>query len=173
MNALPSLGFTEAVKTVTSRMNDFKGRSRRSEFWWWMLVIFLIKQVAGAFVADPVTSVFVDTVCMLGALAVTVRRLHDANKSGLWVYVSYATGFISLYLMAKSGYVDLILKMAQKGTFSDAKIEHFMSSLPQWAVETFSVSSLIWMASSLVVIIFCLMDSKPKSNKYGNSPKYV
>ncbi|MBQ7512703.1 MAG: DUF805 domain-containing protein [Prevotella sp.] len=173
MNALPSLGFTEAIKTVAQRMNDFKGRSRRSEFWWWMLLIFLLKQVAGAFVTDAVASVFVDTICMLGALAVTVRRLHDVNKSGLWVYVSYATGFVTLFLMAKSGYVDFILKMTQKGTFSNAKLEQFISSMPQWGVETFSIASLVWMVTSLAVIGFCLMDSKPESNKYGKSPKYV
>ena len=173
MNVLPSLSFTEAIKTATSRMNDFRGRSRRSEFWWWMLIVFLLKQVVGHFVTDYATAVCADALCMLAGLAVTVRRLHDGNHSGAWVYTSYACGFISLMLMVKSGYIDFVMKMAQKGAISDSKLNHFVESLPTWGVQLFAVSSFVWMLTSLVVIVFCLTDSKPAANKYGESIKYI
>ena len=47
--AKPQLGFTEANQLVASRLTDFNGRSRRSEYWWTMLsfiiCIFLISML--------------------------------------------------------------------------------------------------------------------------------
>lgn len=38
--ATPKLGFGEAVKKVLSNVINFKGRARRSEYWWycWLYV---------------------------------------------------------------------------------------------------------------------------------------
>ena len=39
---LPQLDFTEAVKLSWSKPTQFTGRSRRSEFWWSYLALFII-----------------------------------------------------------------------------------------------------------------------------------
>ena len=39
---LPQLDFTEAVKLSWSKLTQFTGRSRRSEFWWSYLALFII-----------------------------------------------------------------------------------------------------------------------------------
>lgn len=41
VTAKPQLSFGEAIKFASGRVTDFKGRSRRSEYWWFMLA-FLI-----------------------------------------------------------------------------------------------------------------------------------
>ena len=41
VTAKPQLSFGEAIKLASGRVTDFKGRSRRSEYWWFMLA-FLI-----------------------------------------------------------------------------------------------------------------------------------
>ena len=38
MIAKPQLGFSEAVKLAFGKITQMSGRSRRSEFWWFMLV---------------------------------------------------------------------------------------------------------------------------------------
>ncbi len=35
------------------------------------------------------------------------------------------------------------------------------------------VLGLVYTVTSLVTIIFCLLDGRPESNKYGKSPKYI
>lgn len=42
MNQTPSLSFMEAVKKCFANYANFKGRARRSEFWWWMLFTYIV-----------------------------------------------------------------------------------------------------------------------------------
>ncbi|HIZ05846.1 MAG TPA: DUF805 domain-containing protein [Candidatus Phocaeicola gallistercoris] len=37
---IPSLTFVEALKLALNKTLLFKGRSRRSEYWWTMLAVF-------------------------------------------------------------------------------------------------------------------------------------
>ena len=79
MKALPQLGFVEAVKLASSRILDFKGRSRRSEFWWWMLIVMIANWVITSFVSNLLVSSIIATIIMFFGLAVTVRRLQDSG----------------------------------------------------------------------------------------------
>lgn len=45
MNQTPSLSFMEAVKKCFANYANFKGRARRSEFWWWMLFTYIVNCV--------------------------------------------------------------------------------------------------------------------------------
>lgn len=159
----PQLGFGEAIKLASGRIMDFNGRSRRSEFWWFMLVALVLSSIAGlVLTAFPTVSSIVNTLIMACCLSVTVRRLHDTGKSGLWVYVSFLAGIVySLY-------------------FSTSGIADSLSSVnpdPTEAVKLFTnpvliIVGFISLVSSICVIIFCILDGKPEANKYGQSPKY-
>lgn len=37
----PSAGFSDSVRSSLSRLTDFKGRTRRSEFWWTILAYYI------------------------------------------------------------------------------------------------------------------------------------
>lgn len=41
IEATPSVGFGDAVKSSLNRLTDFKGRTRRSEFWWTILAYYI------------------------------------------------------------------------------------------------------------------------------------
>lgn len=80
----------------------FEGRSRRREYWWFALVNFLVAVALGTldvalgtYSAESDVGLF-SGLYMLAVLvpgiAVTVRRLHDTNRSGWWVLI----GFIPL-----------------------------------------------------------------------------
>ena len=97
-------GFGEAVKSFWSHYSKFKGRSRRSEYWWIQLFLVLTNlAVAGIdlvlmngdverFIANGgggIVGLIWILVTIVPALAVLVRRLHDTGKSGWWVLIGF------------------------------------------------------------------------------------
>lgn len=42
MNTIPTLNFQEAITQAANNILKFKGRSRRSEYWWTMGLVILI-----------------------------------------------------------------------------------------------------------------------------------
>ncbi|RSK50923.1 DUF805 domain-containing protein [Hymenobacter rigui] len=77
----------------------FRGRARRKEYW--MFVLFNLIFAVAAIVLDNVLGTAMDgigygaiyglyTLAMLiPSLAVAVRRLHDINKSGWWLLITF------------------------------------------------------------------------------------
>ena len=65
---------------------DFNGRARRMEFWVFCLVNVVIGVVLN-FVYVPLYMIYAAAV-LLPNIAVSVRRMHDINKSGWWVLIS-------------------------------------------------------------------------------------
>jgi uncharacterized membrane protein YhaH (DUF805 family) len=89
-----SMTFAEAVNSVLRQYAIFRGRARRAEYWWFILFTLLVSLVAGVIDTALGTTMqsgvgFVGTVAslalLLPTLAVTVRRLHDTDRSGWWV----------------------------------------------------------------------------------------
>ena len=104
----------EAVRTVYRKYADFSGRATRSEYWWFLLFYFLVLIVLAVVASagrgsSPVAAVAAIglAVFVLGtlipSLAVSVRRLHDSDKSGWWLLISlipYLGSLILLVMMA-------------------------------------------------------------------------
>ncbi|MCA1199311.1 DUF805 domain-containing protein [Sphingomonas sp. R647] len=83
---------------------DFSGRSTRTEFWLFIIIFYAVLMVlafaggvfsAAAELDDPAdTSISLTIIpmalwilaCLLPSIAVTVRRLHDSDKSG-WLFL--------------------------------------------------------------------------------------
>ena len=110
---------------------DFTGRARRMEFWlFWLLLIgieivfsILIGMVGGSMTAlvDPTVGMAamsgpamglwaVYGLIMLGllfpSLAVSIRRLHDTNRSGWWFLINLVPlvgMLVYLYFMVSEG----------------------------------------------------------------------
>lgn len=78
-------------RALTERYTDFSGRSRRMEYWSWVLVNFVIGLVISALFAVSELFVFLYIVWVLGiivpGIAVAIRRLHDTDKSGWWLLI--------------------------------------------------------------------------------------
>ena len=96
------MSFAEAVKSFWSRYTMFKGRSRRSEYWFIQLFLIITNLAAAAidlalmggdvdrFIANGgggILGLIWILVTILPALAVLVRRLHDTNRSGWWALI--------------------------------------------------------------------------------------
>ena len=172
MKELPTLGFTEAVKLASSRILDFKGRSRRSEFWWWMIVVQLVGFCVSLFISNMLVSSIWAILYMFCGLSATARRLQDTGKSAIWVYISYALGCVSNLYVSTSDAIAAFMDKMDSAHPSQAAIEKIAM---QYAGD-FAIMGLlgcIFMVSCLIVFIMTLIDSKPTANKYGPSPKYV
>jgi len=117
--------FGDAIKTGFSKYVTFSGRAARSEFWWWMLFVWLV-QIGlsivdsvlfgtvetgnGSFSAStnsPILSSIFSLAVFLPTISVTVRRLHDTDRSGWWYWLA---------LVPLVGIIILIVWWATKGT---------------------------------------------------------
>ncbi|MGF1742680.1 DUF805 domain-containing protein [Vibrio profundum] len=71
---------------------DFNGRARRKEYW--MFVLFTVLACMVTVFLDTVTrlpifSALVMLALVIPSFAVTVRRLHDTNRSGWYFLLSF------------------------------------------------------------------------------------
>lgn len=79
-------------KTVLQKYAVFDGRARRSEYWYFFLVNFIVSMIL-TFVdgALGLMSFGVSTVYSLAVLvpsiAVAIRRMHDVGKSGWFILI--------------------------------------------------------------------------------------
>lgn len=102
------MSFGQALSSVFSKYAVFTGRATRSEYWWFVLFQVLIGIVIGiisAFaqnsgaVAVSVLSAIVSLALILPNLAVLVRRLHDANYAGWFVFLVFVPFVGSIILL--------------------------------------------------------------------------
>ena len=92
----PMMSFGESVKTCFQKYVTFKGRARRSEYWWFCLLNFIVSIVTLVldYQMDTINievglgalSGLYTLIVFLPGLAVSVRRLHDTGHSG-WLYL--------------------------------------------------------------------------------------
>ena len=149
----PMMGFMEAVKTCfIDKYCYFKGRARRSEFWWFYLFVQIINTVVGTiaflfyfknhtmhdYIYDPMSlltspSIIIMGVCslvfFLPNLGAQIRRLHDTGRSGKWLLI-------------------------------------FLSSVIP------ILGTIVVLVFVIILIVWMVQDSERTENKYGPSPKY-
>jgi uncharacterized membrane protein YhaH (DUF805 family) len=69
----------------------FEGRARRKEYWYFFLfnvLIALVLAVIGRVLNTMILSTIYSLAVLLPGLAVSVRRLHDTDKSGWWLLIA-------------------------------------------------------------------------------------
>jgi len=98
------LDFQRALRSFWKRYRDFRGRSRRSEYWFIQLFL-VVTNIAVAIIDLALMGWDVDRfianggggivglvwilVTIVPAVTVLVRRLHDTGKSGWWALVGF------------------------------------------------------------------------------------
>ena len=91
---------TQSVSSCFNNYATFKNRASRSEFWYFYLftiiVSFVLNIIAGIWIGSGSETIetlgigfyaFFSLFVLVPALAVTVRRLHDVNRSGWWLFI--------------------------------------------------------------------------------------
>ena len=166
----PILSFGEAVKICFKKYFDFTGRARRSEYWWFVLFICLVRMVC-SFI-DSILIFAVDMKFMEAAfsvllfipsMAVVFRRLHDIGRSGWWSGVSYILVAISILSVLFMAGFDFGVLMDNESMFRTLSGTQRMIALLPF------IGGLVL---CFVILVFSLLDSDKGENKYGPSPKY-
>ena len=166
----PILSFGEAVKICFKKYFDFTGRARRSEYWWFVLFICLVRMVC-SFI-DGILIFAVDMKFMEAAfsvllfipsMAVVFRRLHDIGRSGWWSGVSYILVAISILSVLFMAGFDFGVLMDNESMFRTLSGTQRMIALLPF------IGGLVL---CFVILVFSLLDSDKGENKYGPSPKY-
>jgi uncharacterized membrane protein YhaH (DUF805 family) len=159
----------------------FSGRASRSEYWWWALIAFGISSLlqlvgslvfGGGFFLDPTdTSLDIRTVLLpvvpslvwslatlVPSIAVTVRRLHDTNRSGWW------------YLLVLPAVVALVPLLWGLASVDAARLAvGDVSGVAVGALIGGFVLSMIGGIGGLVVLIFCILGPDPRGARFDRS----
>ena len=87
------------LEALTKKYATFEGRARRREYW--TFVLFYVLAVVVLAIVDDVVGTFNEEVglgllsglfvlaTLIPTIAVTVRRLHDTDRSGWWVLLEF------------------------------------------------------------------------------------
>ena len=89
------MDFWTAVKTCYGKYATFGGRASRSEYWYFTLFAWLVAIAAlildGALFNSPGGAFYaiVTLANLIPSIAVSVRRLHDTDRSGWWWLIMF------------------------------------------------------------------------------------
>jgi len=111
------MNFSDSIVTCFKKYGKISGRASRSEFWWFYLFssifstlfsyqinYFFINQ--GKMILSSIFLFLLISLFLPPLISATIRRLHDINKSGLWLLIILIPylGFLILFIMcAKVG----------------------------------------------------------------------
>ena len=161
ITAKPSLSFTEALKESTSKIVQFRGRARRSEYWWTMLVVYVAELILSQCGILGVLNIFLS----LAVIPLTFRRLHDTGRSGWWWGVgAIMKGVFIAVFIAK------VIKVALL-SYNDA-LEDFDEMSVISLIGEYLIYALIIGLYHLVLLVLLCLDGSREENRYGASPKY-
>lgn len=167
--------FWTAVKTCFKKYFVFKGRARRSEYWWFVLFVAVLSFIwtslsafftgigieayirsAGDLVSFDYVLLGMCAIIMLPLLVIAIpvysaltRRLHDTGRSGWWVVACLVVSLI--YTVVCFYWI----------------FNEFESPAPVVIL----CLGLLNMAMGIALLVFSVQDSQWGDNKYGPSPK--
>ena len=87
---------------------NFSGRASRSEYWYFLLVNILVTFIITLLFGESgIISKIYTLIIFIPSLAVSIRRLHDIDKSGWWVCLGFVPllNLILLYWACKESTV--------------------------------------------------------------------
>ena len=99
--------FNESVTTCLKKYFVFEGRASRSEYWWFQLIVtpsYLISTIIENEIGYFFLGITLFT--LIPAISAGVRRLHDTNRSGFFLLISFIPiigSFILLFFLIPEG----------------------------------------------------------------------
>ena len=154
------LDFVSAVKLAVGNIMNFGGRARRSEFWWWTLVVSV---AAVVFLFIP----YLRALAVLGWTALVasavVRRLHDSDAPDI---IAFAFIGLSLVFSVFNG-LRLLGVVDEVYSLERAFYGGFGAVLNLLYLACGIITLIVWG----IVVFFAVKDSGCDDNKWGQNPK--
>ena len=182
------ISFAHALRSGIRGYFNFRGRSSRSEFWYWkifwFLSVWLVANLIHLSVFGFIRLIFI-FVLLIPDLAIHVRRLHDINKSGWWVIpliflgpgmiwsslgiinimpspFEYVTSIISAFFIVFLGPSSIML-------LSILPIGLIIPPLSPELLITYLILGIILLGSILFMLWFC-RKGDASVNRFGANP---
>ena len=90
------MNFGEAIASCFQNYAKFSGRAPRSEYWYWVLFVFLLGIPTNIidFIIFPTSSYtpvsnLVSLALLLPGISVSARRLHDIDRTAWWLLIAF------------------------------------------------------------------------------------
>lgn len=154
------LDFVSAVKLAVGNIMNFGGRARRSEFWWWTLVVSV---AAVIFLFIP----YLRALAVLGWTALVasavVRRLHDSNAPDIiaFAFIGLSLVFSVFNGLRLLGVVDEVYSLERAFYGGSGAVLNLL----------YLACGIITLIAWGVVVFFAVKDSGCDDNKWGQNPK--
>ncbi len=160
------VNFGQSLHTcLISKIFNVSDRAPRSEFWWFMLAVFIFNFLGGLIMLVPLIGMLVYFVLSLwlfiAQITATVRRLHDVNKRGWWMLLP-SVGVIAIFtlvLMAVGGSIFT-------GYYDEEQVEALLVDMS--GILTAMV--LVTLVLSVIVLVFLIKKGTTGPNRFGPDP---
>ena len=161
------------------RYAEFSGRSRRKEFWMFFLFYIILSIVAGlidvalgfghtrtlstgtgyysSFHSSGPVGAILSLACLVPWLAVSVRRLHDTNRSGWWIGLYFLLAVLTLVGVI-AGIGGALVHPGALPSFGGAML----------LAAVFGVATFVL---AVVLLVFYCLDGTRGPNRFGPDPK--
>ncbi len=155
-----------AKRPVMEKYADFSGRAPRAEFWWYCLAL-IVAYIVVAFVESILgmrgmihgaygpLSALLWLATIVPSLAVSVRRLHDTNRSGWWILVPMVPWFLA-FMFGGSAMLGAAAMGSGAGMMAGAGIAMLFMGVA--------------FVAEIVLLVLMLLPSTPGENRYGPNP---
>lgn len=154
------LDFVSAVKLAVGNIMNFGGRARRSEFWWWTLVVSV---AAVVFLFIP----YLRALAVLGWTALVasavVRRLHDSDAPDIiaFAFIGLSLVFSVFNGLRLLGVVDEVYSLERAFYGGSGAVLNLL----------YLACGIITLIAWGIVVFFAVKDSGCDDNKWGANPK--
>lgn len=158
----PSMSFGEALKTCFKKYATFSGRARRSEFWWFSVLGWILSLASYGVIWWKMAKL--DEV-----QAQVAEVMFDEEKMA--ALTAQAESFDSTFylLIGVIGVIGLLLLLPSLGVA--VRRLHDTGKSGWWLLAM--IIPIVNFVIAIILLIYYLKDSDPKPNKYGPSPKYI
>ena len=99
--------FSESLSICLKKYFVFKGRASRSEYWWFQLIVspsYFVSTILENEIGYFFLGITLFT--LIPAISAGVRRLHDTNRSGFFLLISFIPiigGLVLLFFLIPEG----------------------------------------------------------------------
>lgn len=136
-----------SIRSVLTRWKDFKGRSRRSEFWWWQVLAWLVLVVFYFLALGPISS---------ETEGVAEDDLLQSISGSSAIFLGFFGVFLIAYVLVF--FVPTIAVSARR--FHDI-------GLPAWPAIIVVLFPGLW----IVLAVVALIPGQRRDNRFGPDPR--
>ena len=139
-------------RNITEHYVDFQGRARRQEFWYYILayvVVYVVLGIVQSVMGTHALTGLLSLALFLPTLGISVRRLHDTDRTGWWVLLAAIPSA-------------LLMLLAGMALVTGAYTMMFLTA---------TVLPILALAAAALLIYWYAQPGTAGQNQYGPDPK--